>query len=88
MKTSIHARHRFHPDVIKRAECSHVPIRRRERKAQRFRSIRNAQKLLSVYGQFYNWFNHRRHLISRNTLRNFRAQAQNEWNIVTATACA
>ena len=29
-----------------RAECSHVPIRRRERKSQRFRSVRNAQKLL------------------------------------------
>ena len=26
-----------------RAECSHVPIRRRERKSQRFRSVRNAQ---------------------------------------------
>ena len=34
-----------------RAECSHVPIRRRERKSQRFRSIRNAQKLLSAHGQ-------------------------------------
>ena len=34
-----------------RAECSHVPIRRRERKSQRFRSVRNAQKLLSAHGQ-------------------------------------
>jgi putative transposase len=33
-----------------RAECSHVPIWRRERKAQRFRSVRNAQKLLSTQG--------------------------------------
>lgn len=71
-----------------RAECSHVPIRRRERKSQRFRSVRNAQKLLSAHSQFYNLFNHRRHLISRNTLRKFRSQAQTEWNFVTAPACA
>lgn len=34
-----------------RAECSHVPIRRRERKAQNFKSVRNAQKLLSAYAR-------------------------------------
>ena len=66
-----------------RAECSHVPIRRRERKSQKFRSVKNAQKLLSAHGQIYNLFNYRRHLISRNTLRKFRPQAQPEWNIVT-----
>ena len=63
-----------------RAECSHDPIRRRERKSQRFRSkrfrsIRSTQKLLSAHSQIYNLFNHRRHLISRNTLRKFRRQA-------------
>ena len=66
-----------------RAEGSHVPIRRRERKSQRFRSVRKAQKLLSAHGQIYNLFNYRRHLISRSTLRKFRSQAQTEWNIVT-----
>ena len=71
-----------------RAECSHVPIRRRERKSQGFRSVRNAQKLLSAHAQIYNLFNHRRHLISRNTLRQFRIQAGLEWNLVTASACA
>ena len=67
-----------------RAECSHVPIRRRERKSQKFRSVKNAQKLLSAYGQIYNLFNHRRHLISRNTLRKFRSQASAKWDSVTA----
>ena len=71
-----------------RAECSHVPIRRRERKSQKFRSVRNAQKLLSAHGQIYNLFNHRRHLISRNTLRKFRQKAQTEWDFVTASVCA
>ncbi|PHS77915.1 MAG: hypothetical protein COB56_01525 [Robiginitomaculum sp.] len=66
-----------------RAECSHVPIRRRERKAQKFRSIKAAQRLLSNYGPIYNLFNHRRHLISRNSLRKFRVLAQTEWAIVT-----
>ena len=71
-----------------RAECSHVPIRRRERKSQMFRSVWNAQKLLSAHGQIYNLFNYRRHLISRSTLRKFRAQAQIDWKIVTASYCA
>ena len=70
-----------------RAECSHVPIRRRERKSQKFRSVRNAQKLLSVHGQIYNLFNHRRHLISRSTLRKFRHRAKLEWNLATASMC-
>ena len=70
-----------------RAECSHVQIRRRERKSQGFRSVRNAQKLISAHGQIYNLFNHRRHLISRNTLRKFRIQADVKWNLVTASDC-
>jgi len=63
-----------------RAECSHIPIRRRERKAQNFRSVRNTQKLLSAHGQIYNLFNHLRHLISTSKLRKFRHQANTERN--------
>ena len=70
-----------------RAECSHVPIRRRERKAQKFRSEKAAQRFLSSHGQIYNLFNYRRHLISRLTLRKFRTHAQSEWSIGTAAAC-
>jgi len=66
-----------------RAENSHLAIRRRERKAQRFRSIRSAQKQLSSYGPIYNLFNYQRHLITRKTLRQFRNQAHAEWSIVT-----
>ena len=71
-----------------RAECSHVPIRRRERKSQKFRSVKNAQKMLSAHGQIYNLFNHRRHLISRSTLRKFKHQANLEWNLATALLCS
>ena len=66
-----------------RAENSHLPIRRRERKAQRSRSIGSTQKQLSSYGQIYNLFNFQRHLISRTTLKQFTTEAQTEWNIVT-----
>jgi transposase-like protein len=68
-----------------RAECSHVPIRKRERKAQKFRSVKNVQKLLSAHGQIYNLFNYRRHLISRLTLRKFRHHANIEWTLATAS---
>ena len=55
-----------------RAGSSHVPIRRRERKAQKFRFIKSAQILLSNCNQFYNFLDHLRHLISRKTLRKYR----------------
>ena len=71
-----------------RAENSHLPIRRRERKAQRFKSIGSAQKQLSSYGQIYNLFNFQRHLISRTTLKQFRTEARREWNIVTKAVMA
>ena len=67
-----------------RAESSHVPIRRRERKMQRFKSQKSAQRFLSTHGPSYNLFNVHRHLISRRTLRTFRNQAMAEWNVVTA----
>ncbi len=69
-----------------RAESSHVPIRRRERKMQRFKSQASAQKFLSTYGPIYNLFNTQRHLISRSTLRTLRNNAMAEWQIVTAAA--
>ena len=51
-----------------RAENSHQAVRRRERKLQRFKSARSAQRLLSMYGAVHNTFNFQRHLISRSTL--------------------
>ena len=66
-----------------RAENSHLPIRRRERKAQKFRLIKTAQKQLSSYSQIYNLFNYQRHLINRGTLKKFRTEAQTECGVVT-----
>jgi putative transposase len=62
-----------------RAESSHVPIRRRERKAQGFRSPGSAQRFLSVHATVYNTFNTCRHLVSASTHRQRRATAFATW---------
>jgi hypothetical protein len=48
-----------------RAENSHQPLRRRERKMQGFKSIKSAQRFVSVHAAVYNTFNVQRHLIRR-----------------------
>jgi transposase-like protein len=69
-----------------RAENSHLPIRRRERKQQKFKSQSSAQRFLSTHAAVYNTFNIQRHLIRRSTLRLFRVEADRVW--VSATAAA
>ena len=58
-----------------RAENSHQAVRRRERKMQRFKSAGSAQRFLSIHAAAHNNFNLQRHLVSRSTLRIFRAEA-------------
>ena len=48
-----------------RAENSHQPLRRRERKMQGFKSTKSAQRFVSVHAAVYNTFNVQRHLISQ-----------------------
>ena len=67
-----------------RAENSHQPVRRREHKQQRFKSAGSAQRFLASHAAVYNTFNVQRHLISRRTLRGFRAGAMEQWHLAAA----
>ena len=69
-----------------RAENSHLPIRRRERKQQKFKSQGSAQRFLATHAAVYNAFNVQRHLIRRPTLRQFRAEAMATWAAATTAA--
>jgi putative transposase len=65
-----------------RAENSHQPVRRRERQWLGFRSPGGTQRFLAIPSAVYNLFNVQRHLISRRTLRQFRAEALEQWRAV------
>jgi transposase-like protein len=67
-----------------RAENSHLPVRRRERKMQRFKTPGSVQRFLSVHAAVYNTFNVQQHLISRSTLRSLRGDALQTWRAATA----
>jgi transposase-like protein len=69
-----------------RAENSHLQIRRRERKQQKFKSQGSAQRFLASHAAIYNTFNIQPHLVSRPTLRIFRERAFNVWEAATAAA--
>lgn len=68
-----------------RAENSHLPIRRRERKMQKFKSQESAQRFLTTHAAVYNTFYTQPHLISRRTLRKFRGDALRAWCEATAS---
>ena len=69
-----------------RAENSHQPTRRRERKMQRFKSVGSAQKLLSSHAAVYNAFNVQRHLASAQSHPKLRAVAMSTWREAVAAA--
>jgi transposase-like protein len=53
---------------------------------QRFKSAGSAQRFLSVHAAVHNTFYLQRHLISRSTLRKFRAEAMAHWQVAAAAA--
>jgi transposase-like protein len=80
------ARHERGRRKYNRAQVSHQPIRSRERKMQRSRSPGTAQRFLVVHGAVHDTFNLQRHLVSRRTLRTFRAEAMEQWQLATGAA--
>ena len=69
-----------------RAESSHVPIRRRERRMQGFRSPAGAQRFLSSHAAVYNTFNVCRYLTTAKTHRILRAEAFAAWRAAVRAA--
>jgi transposase-like protein len=53
---------------------------------QGFKSVGSAQRFLSIHSAIHNTFNLQRHLISRRTLRLFRAEAATQWYEATIAA--
>jgi transposase-like protein len=76
--------HRRGKRLNNRAESSHVPIRRRERKMQRFRSAGSAQRFLSSHSAAHNTFNIGRHLTTASTHRILREHAFDAWRVSVA----
>jgi putative transposase len=69
-----------------RAENSHQPTRRKERKMQRFKSAGSAQRSLFAHAAVFNTFTVQRHLTSASTHRTFRAAAMRTWREAVTVA--
>jgi putative transposase len=66
-----------------RAELSHQPTRVRERVMRRFKSMKQAQRFLTVHAAVHNVFNLGRHLVSAKNYRFFRLRAFASWSHAT-----
>jgi putative transposase len=69
-----------------RAENSHQPVRRRERKQQRFRSPGSAQRFLAIHAAIHSAFTHQRHLLRRPHFKQLRAGSFCTWAEAAAAA--
>jgi len=69
-----------------RAENSHQPVRRRERKQQKFKSPGSAQRFLNIQSAVYNSFYVQRHLLNRPTFKRLRTDAFGAWENASAAA--
>lgn len=69
-----------------RAENSHRPVRRRERKQQKSKSSGSAQRFLPIQSAVKNTFYAQRHLLNRKSFKTFRADALQVWNAASGAA--
>jgi putative transposase len=80
--------HRSHKGLSDRAENSHLPLRRRERRMIGFKSARQCQRFVSTHSQIANLFLlHRKHLTAANH-RQLRAHAISTWQEVALSIAA
>jgi putative transposase len=76
--------HRTHKGLNNRAENSHLPLRKRERTRQGFRSIASLQQFVSIFSPVRNLFVPSQTNRSATQVRNHRRQAMAEWKTVSA----
>lgn len=78
--------HRSHKGLNNRAEDSHVPLRKRERMMQGFRSLGGLQRFISVFSAVRNLFvpPHQKRSAVATHIHRIRAMAQ--WKVATGTA--
>lgn len=79
-------KHEQGPRANNPAENSHQPVRRRERKMQRFKSRGGTQRFLSVHSATYNTFYQQRHLINRPTFKQLRVESFDVWSAAATSA--
>jgi putative transposase len=80
--------HRQSRDLNNRAEVSHQPTRRRERRMRRSKSARQAQRFLARHGQLHDLFPLRRHRLTAAEHRVGRDRAFQTWGDVAGVARA
>jgi putative transposase len=68
-----------------RVENSHQPVRQRERRLQRFKSLRHAARFCSVYSTVCNQFRPGRHAFSASNYRTVMRRRWREWDAVSET---
>ncbi|HEY4385301.1 MAG TPA: IS6 family transposase, partial [Ktedonobacteraceae bacterium] len=77
--------HRQHKRLNHRAENSHQPTRRREKKMRRFKSASHAQRFLSAFGPIYEHFKPRRHHMNAQDDRATLRRRLQVWNEIIGT---
>jgi putative transposase len=78
--------HRRHKRLNNRAENSHLPVRKRERILQRFKSAEHAQCFLEPFSAVCNQFRPRRHRLSAHHYREIMRDRFRVWQEAVGTA--
>lgn len=77
--------HRSHKGLNNRAENSHLPVRRRERRMMRFKSARQCQRFVSTHGQIANLFLLHRKYLTAADQRQLRSHAISTWREIASS---